>query len=126
MGYRSDVTLALPVCFDQQLRADAHRLSAKRLLTQANEVHGKLYQNKPFVLYEWQAIKWYDWEPSIAQLTTFLQTLTRDDGNDDYALILIGEEIGDIEIYGNLSGFGLSIVRTVTTTNNNEKETHHD
>ncbi len=62
----------------------------------------------------------------IAQLTTFLQTLTRDDGNDDYALILIGEEIGDIEIYGNLSGFGLSVVRTVTTTNNNEKETHHD
>ena len=126
MGYRSDVTLALPVSFDQQLRADEHLLSAKRLLTQADEVHEKLYQNKPFVLYEWQAIKWYDWEPSIAQLTTFLETLTRDDGNDDYALILIGEEISDIELYGNLSSFGLSIVRTVTTTNNNEKETHHD
>jgi hypothetical protein len=126
MGYQSDVTLALPVSFDQQLRADVHLLSAKQLLTQADEIHGKLYQDRPFVLYQWQAIKWYDWEPSIAQLTTFLQTLTRDDGNDDYALILIGEEIGDIEIYGNLSSFGLSIVRTVTTTNNNEKETHHD
>ena len=126
MGYRSDVTLAIPVSFDQQLRADTHLLSAKHLLTQADEVHGKLYQNKPFVLYEWQAIKWYDWEPRIAQLFTFLQTLTRDDGNDVYALILIGEELGDIELYGNLSGFGLSVVRTVTTTNNNEKETHHD
>jgi hypothetical protein len=126
MGYRSDVTLALLVSFDQQLRADAHLLSAKRLLTQADEVHGKLYQDKPFVLYQWQAIKWYDWDPSITQLNTFLQTLTKDDGNDDYALILIGEEIGDIEIYGNLSGFGLSVARTVTTTNNNEKETHHD
>jgi hypothetical protein len=126
MGYRSDVTLALPVSFDQQLRADAHLLSAKRLLTQADEVHGKLYQDKPFVLYEWQAKKWYDWDTGIAQLTTFLQTLTRDDGNDDYALILIGEELGDIEIYGNLSGFGLSVVRNVITTNNNEKETHHD
>ena len=126
MGYRSDVTLALPVSFDQQLRADEHLLSAKRLLTQADEVHGKLYQNKPFVLYEWQAIKWYDWDPSIAQLTTFLQTLTRDDGNDDYALILIGEEIGDIEIYGNLCGFGLSIVRTVATANENTQETPHD
>ena len=126
MGYRTDVTLALPVSFDQQLRADAHRLSAKRLLTQADDIHGKLYQDKPFVLYEWQAIKWYEWDPRIAQLTTFLQTLTRDDGHDDYALILIGEEIGDIELYGNLSGFGLSVVRTVATTNNNEKDTPHD
>ena len=126
MGYRSDVTLALPVSFDSQLRADTNLTSAKHLLTKANEIHGKLYQDKPFVLYEWQAIKWYDWEPSIAQLTTFLQTLTRDDGNDDYALILIGEEIGDIDIYGNLCGFGLSVVRTVITTNNNEKETPHD
>jgi hypothetical protein len=126
MGYRSDVTLALPVLFDAQLRADANLTSAKRLLTQAAETHGKLYQDKPFVLYYWDAINWYDWDPSIAQLTTFLQILTRDDRNDDYALILIGEELGDIEIYGNLSGFGLSVVRTVITTNNNEKETHHD
>jgi hypothetical protein len=126
MGYRSDVTLALPVSFDAQLRADANLTSAKRLLTQADETHGKLHQDKPFVLYYWDAIKWYDWDPSIAQLNTFLQTLTHDDGNDDYALILIGEEISDVEIYGNLSGFGLSVVRTVTTTNNNEKETHHD
>ena len=118
MGYRSDVTLALPVFFDQQLRADANRPLAKQLLCQADEIHGKLYQDKPFVLYQWQAIKWYDWEPSIAQLTTFLQTLSRDDGNDDYALILIGEEIGDIELYGNLCGFGLSLVRTVATANN--------
>ena len=118
MGYRSDVTLALPVFFDQQLRADTNRPLAKHLLTQADEIHGKLYQNKPFVLYQWQAIKWYEWEPRIAQLTTFLQTLTRDDGNDDYALILIGEEIGDIELYGNLCGFGLSVVRTVATANN--------
>ena len=115
MSYRSDVTLALPVLFDAQLRADANLTSAKRLLTQADETHGKLYQDKPFVLYYWDAIKWYDWDPSIAQLNTFLQTLTHDDGNDDYALILIGEEIGDIEIYGNLDGFGLSVVRCVAT-----------
>ena len=126
MGYRSDVTLALPVSFDQQLRADAHLLSAKQLLTQADEIHGKLYQDRPFVLYQWSAIKWYEWEPRIAQLTTFLQTLTHDDGNDDYALILIGEEIGDIELYGNLCGFGLSIVRTVATTNENTQENAHD
>ena len=126
MGYRTDVTLALPVSFDQQLRADTNRPLAKRLLSQADEIHGKLYQNKPFVLYEWQAIKWYEWDPRIAQLTTFLQTLTRDDGNDDYALILIGEELGDIELYGNLCGFGLSVVRTVATTNENTQEIPHD
>ena len=126
MGYRTDVTLALPVSFDQQLRADTNRPLAKRLLSQADEIHGKLYQNKPFVLYEWQAIKWYEWDPRIAQLTTFLQTLTRDDGNDDYALILIGEELGDIELYGNLCGFGLSVVRTVATTNENTQENAHD
>ena len=126
MGYRTDVTLALPVSFDQQLRADTNRPLAKRLLSQADEIHGKLYQNKPFVLYEWQAIKWYEWDPRIAQLTTFLQTLTRDDGNDDYALILIGEELGDIELYGNLCGFGLSLVRTVATTNENTQENAHD
>ena len=126
MGYRTDVTLALPVSFDQQLRADTNRPLAKRVLSQADEIHGKLYQNKPFVLYEWQAIKWYEWDPRIAQLTTFLQTLTRDDGNDDYALILIGEELGDIELYGNLCGFGLSVVRTVATTNENTQENAHD
>jgi hypothetical protein len=118
MGYRSDVTLALPVSFDQQLRADANLTAAKRLLTQADETHGKLHQDKPFVLYHWHAINWYDWDPSIAQLNTFLQTLTHDDGNDDYALILIGEEISDIELYGNLDGFGLSVVRCVATADN--------
>jgi hypothetical protein len=106
------------VLFDAQLRAYANLTSAKRLLTQADETHGKLYQDKPFVLYYWDAIKWYDWDPSIAQLNTFLQTLTHDDGNDDYALILTGEEIGDIELYGNLDGFGLSVVRCVATADN--------
>lgn len=114
MGYRSDVTLVLPTKHDVALRLDTKLTDVVELLDSAAIKVVKEYESEKFMLYRWNDTKWYDEYPDIAHLIEYLGELTTEDDYEyDYALVVFGEDVTDIEMMGSLERFGLGITRSV-------------
>ena len=88
MGYRSDVALR----FSDHLVEVVN--TARKLDKELDSMLKEAQENDTD--YFWQDVKWYDSYKEVQAVQNFLNLLK----DDDYGMIRVGEESGDVELDG--------------------------
>jgi hypothetical protein len=101
MGYRSQVYLGVEKCLVEDLLLFvALDQGVYKLLFEHTDTTKKTSDGH--LLFNWDYIKWYDEDKSIASLENWLAEEDRDEG---YSFIRMGEDFGDVQQHGQSDGF---------------------
>lgn len=105
MGYRSDVVLALS-------REDHAKL--KKACVPPGDLDSLLFltpndEDEDAVILHWEDVKWYDSDPLILKIASFISDLDP----DTFGFVRIGEADDDTAILGNPWNFGISVCRRI-------------
>lgn len=107
MGYRSDVALALSREDHAKLKKACVApgdLDALLFLTPNDEA-----DNEDVVVLHWENVKWYDDDPLIGGIASFISDLDE----EAFGFVRIGEDFDDTAILGNPWNFGISVCRRI-------------
>jgi hypothetical protein len=107
MGYRSDVALALS-------REDHAKLV--KACVPPGDLDSLLFltpndedDNEDAVVLHWENVKWYDDNPLIGKIASFIGDLDE----ETFGFVRIGEADDDTAILGNPWNFGISVCRRI-------------
>lgn len=102
MGYRYQVAIAIkPSIFEQA--PDNVKEAFKEIFV--NPVKTEDHR----VVFYHEYIKWYDTDEVVGTIMNYMVSLN----DEEYGMIIMGEEDGDIEYYGDSFQFDLGYVRTL-------------
>jgi len=112
MGYRSDVALAIKAKDDVALHLSASPSLHELFALSTKHIKQLLRGGSTpldFHVYEWFDIKWYESDPSIAELSRLLEDLD----DEAWGYIRLGEDPDDNEVQGDPGYFDMYINRTI-------------
>lgn len=92
MGYRSDVCLAVT--------KECYKENATQALKDALKDCYKVYENDRGYYFSWDNVKWYEDYPDVKVIEEFME-----EHNDSIGFVRIGEDMDDIELKGDQTGF---------------------
>lgn len=101
MGYRSHVLFSITEVADVSVRLTNPKISP--LLDSADRVHNKKWSDDtPYIIYEWDHVKWYDSDEEVRALMEWIEDIESSTDDDDYGFMFLrdGEDMNDIEHHG--------------------------
>ena len=101
MGYRSDVCLRVEPHVVEVI--DAAKMMCDDL--RAAFANAVINGNSNCTDFRWDSVKWYDGYKDVDAVMSLLHSLP----DEDYGMIRIGEEVGDVEYYGEPSEFDMYV-----------------
>ena len=105
MGYRSEVRIAV----DKGI-FNKKGLHLKEGLKDCDAITLVESGPKPFYLFTWEHVKWYDSYPEVSEVMEFLSELEE----ENYGFIRVGEEPSDVEEKGSPYDFDLGVRMSVS------------
>lgn len=105
MGYRSLAVLVIKdiVLVDSLLK----RSKLPKLFAEADSTH----TNNLGKYWVWESIKWYEEYPDIKEIQDFISSLD----DDEYGLLVLGEDGATVESLGQPWDFDMSIMSSINT-----------
>ena len=102
MGYRSDVCLRVEPHVVEVIEAVSKMCNVTRqAFDSADDKDAGLHCTD----FRWNGVKWYDGYEDVEAVKSVLQSLP----DEDYGMIRIGEEVGDVEYSGDPPAFDMYV-----------------
>ena len=92
MGYRSDVCFAVT--------KECYKENATQALKNALKDCYQVYENERGYYFSWDNVKWYEDYPDVKVIEEFME-----EHNSSIGFVRIGEDMDDIELKGDQTGF---------------------
>jgi hypothetical protein len=111
MGYRSHVLLAITQ--EAAVTLALEHPEVNRLFNTCDTTYNRSFTDAtPYIIYEWEYVKWYESDPEIAVLTRWMSAEEDKHPDIPFGFLRAGEELTDVEHRGSWAfdiGCGLTV-----------------